>query len=137
MDDVEELINNLDFENNNYYYHITGRGFGDEIINDGLYLLDKDFRSTTIRIPQEMIDDPSDYCSKEYSDGRIVKRQEMVIIGCVKGEERYLVSETYPKWVGDAKFKYVIPSENIVGYIDLEDLSVVYNDFYEYGGRNV
>ena len=45
---MEELIHNLDFEEINYYYHITSKGFGMDIINNGLYLEENDLRSTII-----------------------------------------------------------------------------------------
>ena len=135
MDELQELMNSLDFENNSYFYHITGKGFGNDIINDGLYLENDDIRSTTIRIPQEMIDNPEDYCKKEYNNG-IIKRQEMVLIGCDKDEEDYLITNA-DTWIGSDKFKYVIPNDYILGYIDLEDLTVTYNEYYKYGGRNV
>lgn len=135
--ELEELISNLDFENNKYFYHITSRGFGDEIIEEGLYLEDGNLNSTTIEIPKEMIEEPVKYCEGEYLDG-IVKRQEMVIIGCNKGEEKYIVEKCYiPKWIEEQKFEFIIPSEYILGYIDLKTLEVVYNLEYQYGGKHV
>ena len=135
MNELEELMESLDLENNSYFYHITSKGFGNDILENGLYLKENDIRSTTIRIPKIMIENPEEYCKNEYSNG-IVKRQEMVIIGCDKDEEDYLVSEA-SSWMGDEKFDYVIPSEYILGYIDLENLEVTYNESYEYGGRHV
>ena len=135
--ELEELMNSLDFDNNRYFYHITGQGFGDEIIEEGLALEDRDLRSTTIEIPIEMIDDPIGYCESEYSD-TLVKRQEMVIIGCEKGEEGYIVEKSeISKWIGDQKLNYFIPSEYVLGYINLKTLSVTLNPEYQYGGRHV
>jgi len=137
MSELEELMNSLDFENNRYFYHITGRGFGNQIIEEGLSLEERDLRTTTIEIPIEMINDPITYCESEYVDG-IVKRQEMVVIGCEKGEESYIVEESdVPKWIGDQKLEYIIPREYILGFIDLKTLNVTYNSEYLYGGRNV
>lgn len=135
--ELEELINSLDFQNNRYFYHITGQGFGDEIIEEGLALEESDLRTTTIEIPKEMIDNPIEYCQSEYSN-TLVKRQEMVIIGCEKNEVGYIVEESdIPKWVGDQKLGFIIPSEYILGYIDLKTLEVTYNSEYQYGGRHV
>ena len=137
MNELEELISNLDFENNRYFYHVTGKGFGDEIIEEGLSMEDRNLNSTTIEIPIEMIEDPTTYCESEYNDG-LVKRQEMVIIGCEKGEENYIVMKSdIPKWIGDQSLNYIIPSEYILGYIDLKTLNVTYNSEYQYGGRHV
>lgn len=135
--ELEELISNLDFENNKYFYHITGRGFADEIIEEGLYLEDSNLNSTTIEIPKEMIDDPINYCESEYTS-TLVKRQEMIIIGCEKSEVSYIVEKSnIPKWIGDQKLEYVIGREYILGYIDLKTLEVTYNEEYQYGGRHV
>lgn len=135
--ELEELIFNLDFQNNRYFYHITGKGFGDEIIEEGLFLENEDLRSTTIELPEEMINDPITYCESEYIDA-LVKRQEMVIIGCAKSEVSYVVEKSsIPKWIGDQKLEYVIPNGYILGYIDLKTLEVTYNEEYQYGGRHV
>ena len=135
--ELEELINNLDFENNRYFYHITSQGYGDEIIEEGLFLEDRNLNSTTIEIPEEMIEDPVSYCESEYVDG-LIKRQEMVIICCEKGEEQYIVRNCdIPKWLGNQKLDYFIPIEYILGYIDLNTLDVKYNEECQYGGRHV
>lgn len=135
--ELEELIFNLDFENNRYFYHITGKGFGDEIIEEGLFLEDRDLKSTTIELPKEMINDPISYCESEYADS-LVKRQEMIIIGCEKSEVSCIVEKSsIPKWVGDQKLEYIVPNDYILGYIDLKTLEVIYNEEYQYGGRHV
>ncbi|MBQ9071730.1 MAG: hypothetical protein IJY25_01045 [Bacilli bacterium] len=137
MNELQEFIENLDLETNNYYYHITGKGFGDEIIEEGLSLEDRNLNSTTIEVPIEMLNDPVSYCTGEYSNST-VKRQEMVIIGCEKGEEEYIVTKAYqPKWMGDQRLDYLVPNEYVLGYIDLETLEVIYNFDYKYGGRYV
>ena len=128
--ELEKLMNSLDFENNRYFYHITGQGFGDEIIEEGLALEERDLRTTTIEIPKEMIDNPIEYCESEYSD-TLVKRQEMVIIGCEKGQVAYIIEQSdIPRWVGDQKLDYIIPNEYILGYIDLKTLEITYNSEY-------
>ena len=135
--ELEELMNSLDFENNRYFYHITGSGFGDEIIEEGLSLEDGDLRTTTIELPQELIDNPVEYCESEYTDG-LVKRQEMVLIGCETDEVDYIVEKCdVPKWIGDQKLEFIIPNKHILGVVDLKTLEVTYNLEYQYGGRHV
>lgn len=130
---MEELIENLNLEEMDYYYHITSKGFGMDIIENGLYMEESDLRSTTIKLPDEFLEDPVGYCRNEYKDGH-VKRQEMVLIGCYKDEGERLIGRTdLPKYVGDQKLCYLIRSENIIGYIDLESLNVIYNPEYAYG----
>lgn len=130
MEELKELIESLDFEEFDYYYHITGKGFGDNTIQEGLYLEEPDLKTTMIKLPIEMIEDPIGYCTNEYSNGHI-KRQEMVLIGCEKGEENNIINNAdIPKWMGDQKLNYLVRSENILGYIDLETLDIVYNPEY-------
>ena len=130
MEELQNLIDSLDLEELDYYYHITGRGFGDEIIEDGLYLEEADLKTTTIKIPQELLENPFEYCKEEYTNG-LSKRNEMIIIGCSKDEGNDIIySADIPKWSGNQELKYLIRSENILGYIDLETFNVTYNPEY-------
>ena len=127
---MEELIESLDLEEFSYYYHITGRGYGDDIIEKGLYMEENDLRTTTIPLPDEMIENIEEYCLSEYKND-IVKREEMVLIGCPKGDESNLVHDIgYDNWIGNQQLNYIIRSENILGYIDLKTLEVTYNPEY-------
>ena len=130
MDELRELIENLDLEELDYYYHITSRGYGDDIIENGLYLEESDLVTTTVKLPKEMLENPEEYCASEYSDST-TKRHEMVIIGCSKDEGNNIIfNADIPKWLGDQELRYLIRSENILGYIDLETLDVEYNPEY-------
>ena len=124
---MEELIQSLDLGEMNYYYHITSHGLGDDILENGLYLENKDLSSTTVKLSNDILENFENYCKDEYVDN-LVKRQEMVIIGVPKDEEDYLVEKAYiPKKIDDRVLNYFINSENILGYIDLETLEVIYN----------
>lgn len=124
---MEELIESFDLGEMDYYYHITSRGLGNDILENGLYLENKDLSSTTIKLSNDILEDFENYCKDEYVDD-LVKRQEMVIIGVLKGEEDYLVENAYmPKITDNGKLNYFIKSENILGYIDLQTLEVIYN----------
>ena len=124
---MEELIESLDLGEMNYYYHITSRGLGDDILENGLYLESNDLSSTTIKLSNDILEDFENYCRNEYVDN-LVKRQEMVIIGVPKDEEDYLVEKAYISKITDnGKLDYFIKSENILGYINLETLEVIYN----------
>lgn len=130
MEELENLFENLDYENNEYFYHVTGKGFSNQIMEEGLCLEDKNLDSTTIKFPEELIQDPCKYCKEEYRNG-IVKRQEMVILGCPKGYDSYLVEESsYPIEIGDNLYNYFVSKEYILGYVDLETLDVTYNPEY-------
>ena len=124
---MEELIESLDLGKMNYYYHITSRGLGSDILENGLYMESKELNSTTIKLSNDILEDFENYCRSEYVDN-IVKRQEMIIIGVPKGEEEYLFEKTdIPKITDNGRLNFFIRSENILGYIDLETLEVIYN----------
>ena len=61
----------------------------------------------------------------------------MVIIVAPKGDEKYLVEKYGPIWIGNQKFEYMISNENILGYVDLKSLEVIYNLECQYGGKHV
>ena len=87
----------------------------------------KELNSTTIKLSNDILEDFENYCKNEYVDN-LVKRQEMIIIGVHKGEEDYLVEKTdIPKTTDNGRLNFFIRSENILGYIDLETLEVIYN----------
>ena len=124
---MEDLIESLYLGEMNYYYHITSRGLGSDILKNGLYMESKQLNSTTIKLSNDILEDFENYCKSEYVDN-LVKRQEMVIIGVPKGEEEYLVEKTdMPKITENGRFNYFIRSENILCYIDLETLEIIYN----------
>lgn len=130
MEALKELVENLDLEEFDYYYHITGKGYGDEILENGLYLKENDLKTTMIKLPDEMLSNPCKYCEGEYRNG-IVKRQEMVLIGCYKDEGNNIIHRAdIPKREGDQVLNYLVRSENILGYIDLASLELVYNPEY-------
>lgn len=124
---MEELIESLDLGEMNYYYHITSRGLSSDILENGLYMESKELNSTTIKLSNDILEDFENYCKNEYIDN-LVKRQEMIIIGVPKGEEDYLVEKTdIPKTTDNGRLNFFIRSENILGYMDLETLEVIYN----------
>ena len=129
MQDLEDFIKNLDYENYRYYYHITEKGLGQQALEKGLFMKEKELYTTTIEIPKEMIVDPISYCQSEYG-GRFQGREEMILIECPKGEENTLVqhigNSTF--WNNDDRMKYKISPDNLLCYIDLEYLIIVYNE---------
>ena len=54
---IEETLNNeFDFDSNRYFYHITSKGTGKLILEEGLFLEEPALNSTTIEITPEMIE---------------------------------------------------------------------------------
>lgn len=124
---MEESANNffreLDFLNNAYFYHITGSGLGNEIMENGLLMESNNLISTTIRIDESMLNDIDNFIKNEHGHN-VRETDEMVLIGCpIEDINRMVVNNDYISeyWTSEVPPKYIIPSEYIMGYIDMTD----------------
>lgn len=119
-----DFLENLDFDENVYFYHITEKGVGEKIINNGLLMVDSHFWSTIIQITPDMLENPYDFLKNEKGNN-IRGTEEMVIISCDKEDVKYLVKKNKSQnfdWNLEDDPEYIILKDNIVGYIDLTDL---------------
>ncbi len=119
-----DFLENLDFDENVYFYHITEKGVGEKIINNGLLMVDSHFWSTIIQITPDMLENPYDFLKNEKGNN-IRGTEEMVIISCDKEDVKYLVKKNTSQnfdWNLEDDPEYIILKDNIVGYIDLTDL---------------
>ena len=73
-DDMElvELKEMFDFEENDYLYHVTGRGLGERIMEEGLLVEGTNIlnasniiETTTLPITKEIVDNPLDFTIPE------------------------------------------------------------------------
>lgn len=115
-----------------YFYHVTNQN-GDDICNEGLYLVENRLDSTTIEIPQEFIDDPINYCLQE-NGNNYRKNPNIVLLGIPQDEVDYAIENNYEKpklWNKDEQPLYVIPANYIIGYIN-NDFEIVINEQYEF-----
>ncbi len=120
---VIEFFNDFDFDNMAYFYHITGSGIGEEICENGLLMENKDLISTTIRIKKDMLIDIDNFIINEHGNN-IRETNEMVIIGCPIEDINHIVEKNEyisVKWSNEFPPKYIIPSEYIMGYIDMTE----------------
>lgn len=115
--DVENFFENLDFENMAYFFHITGAGNGSGIIKDGLYLADNKIWSTANELTPDLLTNINLFI-KNRGNQVVSKNDEMVIIGCLKEELPYILQKI-DTFYGNP-YQYVIPSEYIIGYIDIK-----------------
>lgn len=113
--DAREFFENLDFDNMDYFYHITAAGNGRRIIEDGLYMEDFKLSSTTNMLTKELIEEIDEFLEKK-GEQVTRKSEEMVIIACEKGDSEYLVQKRSGL---SGNEEYMILPENIIGYIDL------------------
>lgn len=115
-----------------YFYHITNKN-GDDICEEGLYLVEKRLLSTTIEIPQEFIDNPIDYCLQENGEN-YRKNPNIVLLGIPEEEIDYAITKNYNKpknWDKDEPPLYIILANYIIGYIN-KDFEIIINEQYEF-----
>lgn len=123
--DVQDFFENLDFEDMVYFYHITGKGNGNNIMENGLFMEDSKLSSTLNQLDIKEINKINEFIIKR--GNQIAKHNdEMVIVGCYKEDVPYLVKK------GDND--YIILSENIIGYIEIDKYNdqhtIILNPYY-------
>ena len=120
--DTKVFFVSLDFENMAYFYHVTGAGNGSLICENGLFMKEENIR--TRLFPDMLLD--SDTFIKSERGHNLRDASEMVIIGCYKDDVDDLVRINGENdsilWTDESSSVYVIPSEFIIGYIDMKDL---------------
>lgn len=138
---IEDTIPFFDFENYDYYYHITARGIGDLICEEGLLvdgtnILDvsnlKD--TTTKEITPDMVanhDDFIQFVQGEIQNCLLRDTSEMVIIGSPKNFEKEIVTD-YEQSKDEHFYQGIIHANMIMGYYN-QELEFVCNEKYANG----
>ncbi len=139
--ELEEFVASMDFLNNNYFYHETSRGNGEEIIEDGLYVdgtnileVDNILFTTALPLTIGMVSNFEEFCGfldTEKSSGNIRDVSEFVIICSPKEyDDRIVDLNEYYK---DGKY-YMgkVDRSFICGYIDMGTKKLVLNPDYDY-----
>lgn len=119
-----DFLQDLDFNDNVYFYHVTEKGIGEKILENGLLMADSHYWSTIIELTPEMIVDPYKFLADEHGHN-IRKTEEMILIGCDKEDVNYLVTKNTfntNNWNFEENPNYVILKDFIIGYIDLTDM---------------
>lgn len=139
---IEEFIESLNFMENDYFYHITGKGNALDMFDEGLYvdgnnILDTDniLETTTLPLTEDMIltsSDFMDYLKDELNDLGVRDKSEFVVLGAPKDMMRQLVSR-FDDYKDGKYYEGVIPSEHIMGYFEKETLEFIPNENFNYG----
>ena len=110
--EAQDFFSNLDFDEMIYFYHITGKGNGKRIIENGLFMVDSKLSSTLNELKLTDLADVEDFIVKR-GNQVLNNNDEMVIVGCYKEDVEHLVKKI--------KNEFVIDSEYIVGYIEIDE----------------
>lgn len=127
-DTFNEVINFNDYR---YFYHITGHGIGQKIIENGLLMAEKEYYTTMIEITPDMISDPQKFLQDEKGFGQM-QRDEMVIVRIPKSK-----GYDFTVSLGKGNLEifesqddiYIVPNDYILGYFDLETEEFTFNEY--------
>jgi len=139
---IEEFIKSLNFEENDYFYHVTGSGNGETISEEGLYvdgnnILDTDniLETTTLPLTPDIassVEQLKQYLSEELSDAGLRDTSEFVVLGAPKECMKQIVSD-FCDFKDGTYYEGVIPSEYIMGYFSRNSLDFIANENFGFG----
>lgn len=104
-----------------FYYHLTQEENAHGIMEKGLFLPDYKLSSGAIKIEQGFYDDPESYIDFELGNPQTRRKEVMMIITRYDAlAPKYDDSDIIQVVDEGDKELYLIPAENILGYVDLE-----------------
>ena len=126
LEDLANSMKELEVEEDiEFYAHLTERANGISINEKGLEMEDNKLSSAANPIDERFYSDPEYYVDYCLGSPQTRKKDLMVIIASYKDEINSLVKN-------NSKGSYYIPSENIVGYVDIKDKYFVSNPNSDY-----
>lgn len=139
---IEEFINSLNFEENDYFYHVTEQGNADSIIEEGLYINGNNIlnannilETTTLPLTIDMVSTSSQFqtfLEEELNDTGVRDTFEFVVLGAPKNYNKEIVS-TFNNYKDGIYYEGIIPNDYIMGYFTKGTLEFVLNEQFEYG----
>lgn len=124
LNELCEGMNELRSDDVVFYAHLTEEDKGTMINDNGIILDSNRLFSAVNLIEDSFYDDIEDYINTKLGSPQTRKKDLMVIVALLDGEENTIVKKY--------KDGYLIPSENIVGYIDLHSNSFISNKNSDY-----
>lgn len=135
LDELRDTMYTYEFGDDDveFYFHLTQRENGNAIMENGLYLPCEKLSSGAIKIEASFYEDPDYYIDNELGNPQTRRKEIMVIIGRYDAsQEKYNDRDLVQIDTEDGKEVYVIPSENILGYVDLDRKDFVSNPYSEF-----
>ena len=136
-EELQNLINNLDFDEYHYFYHQTDRGNGQSIIEEGLLvdgtnILDVDniLFTTAIELKPNDVESMEaflDFLADHQFETDLRNTLEMVIMVAPKEYNKDIV-EPLNEFINGNYYKGIIRQEHILGYIDLPNQTLTVNE---------
>lgn len=133
---LEEFVNGLDFDNYDYFYHETGKGIGESVLEEGLLvdgtnILDVDNILFTTACPftKDIVSSLSSFIDEEYSPTRGRDVSEIIILVAPKDLGGFIV-DPLNDYIDGAFYEGIVPPTRVLGYIDMGSKEFVPNDIY-------
>ena len=134
MDELQERITNLTSnEEARYFYHFTSVS-GDKILEDGLVVANPLWEQSFLEFSKEELANIA--AVLEDNKSTLVKNNAvMIIAGVYKDSMRSFIRKLRPEEGAFLDFEgvgapdYIVDSNNLLGYIDLENLELVINEY--------
>lgn len=135
LEDLRDAMSELLMDDVEFYAHLTERENGHSICENGLYTDDNKLSSCANPILDSFYEDPSHYIDYELGNPQTRAKEIMILIACQKDEGNRLLRKN-----NNNQGAYVIPCENIVGFVDLDSMYFDNNPNSEYSismGQNL
>lgn len=136
--ELVELKEMFDFEENDYLYHVTGRGLGERIMEEGLLVEGTNIlnasniiETTTLPITKEIVDNLENFVADELKNKSFRDSSEMVILGSPKEYKKQIVDKVRTS-KENMDFQGRVSDRYVMGYIN-QGLEFVPNENFEYG----
>lgn len=135
LEDLRDVMSELACEDVEFFAHLTERENGHSICENGLYIDDNKLSSCVNPILDSFYEDPEHYIDYELGNPQTRGKEIMVLVGCEKDCENRLIRKN-----SNGQSEFVIPSENILGFVDIDSKYFDSNPNSEYSigmGQNL
>ena len=135
LDELRDAMNELMYDDVEFFAHLTERENGNSICENGLFIDENKLSSCVNPIKSSFYDDPEHYVDYELGNPQTRAKEIMVLIGCQNGEEDKLIKKNF-----GSQSDFVIPCENVIGFVDIEGKYFSSNPNSEYAigmGQNL
>ncbi|MBQ6841088.1 MAG: hypothetical protein IJO63_03105 [Bacilli bacterium] len=134
MEDLKELIASFPRDEGiRYFYHFTP-SFPEDLVEQGIIVANPRWEQSFLEFTNNELDDIESVINDNKST-KVKQNRAMIIVAVYEDEmEKFIrpIANDYVNtvyWEGVGSPDYIVDSANIIGYIDLETLTFVLNDF--------
>ncbi len=138
---LENIKDIFDFDNFDYFYHETSVDRAKSIMQQGLLVdgtnilgTNNILFTTTCRISEDMVPTSQafiDYVESEFGPSDIRDVSAMVILAADKDFHEDIV-EPFEQYIDGNYYQGIIRPQQVVGYVDMQELEFYPNENYEY-----